>query len=97
MVPESTLINWPVIDLDLSEIKNSTVLDTDCKSVKRFKEVLFFILFFKSSPNVELISVSIKPATTQFDLIPFSPHSLDAFFENASNEPLLEAYIDKPL
>jgi hypothetical protein len=82
---------------ELSDNRNSIVLATDCLLVGFFKDVLLYILSFCSFVNVLLISVSIKPATIQFERIPFLPHSLAVFFENASKEPFVDAYIDNPL
>ena len=96
-MPESTCNSCPVIELDLSDIKNSTVLATDVKLVKLFNDVLFFIFSFKSPSSVELISVSIKPLTTQFERMPLTPHSLDVFLEKAYKAPFVAAYIDNPL
>jgi hypothetical protein len=87
----------PVIEIDFFESKNSTVFATEESEVGNFRDVRLKILCRLSDPNESLIAVSMNPATTQLERIPFSPHSRAVFFENASSAPFVEAYIAKPL
>lgn len=80
-----------------SDRRNATVPATDFKLVGDFSDVRLKILDFCSGVSDALIDVSINPATTAFERIPFPPHSLAIFLEKASIAPLVEAYMDNPL
>ena len=96
-MPESTWIFCPVIEDAPSETRKATVFATLEMSVAFLRDVRLYILSFCSSESDALIAVSINPGITAFERIPRPPHSRAVFFENASNAPLLAAYIASPL
>ena len=77
--------------------RNLIVAATEAVVVGRFSDVRLYIRSLWSAVSVELISVSIKPATRAFERMPRSPHSRAVFLENASSAPFVEAYIASPL